>query len=176
MLDIILYLLKWFTLVEVEIYTEVFTKKCLYAKTLKTGIFSLSGDFSTLPEEFLGNRRLIWVIQQNLIKVKCFAKLEYWHVAEETLYRFHTIQMTILLDLSNVLITFVFGNSLIKTSFEAKVITSLEIKNNAFFQDLALCSNNVILPQQHNILQKTNWYRSRLLLRWRWIKYDFLCN
>ena len=32
------------------------------------------------------------------------------------------IVQTILLDLSSVLITFVFGNSLIKTSFEAKVI------------------------------------------------------
>ena len=32
--------------------------------------------------------------------------------------------MTILFDLSSVLITFVFGNSLIKTSFEAKVIKS----------------------------------------------------
>ena len=31
---------------------------------------------------------------------------------------------TILFDLSSVLITFVFGNSLIKTSFEVKVIKS----------------------------------------------------
>ena len=55
-----------------------------------------------------------------------FAKLENWHVAEEPFCRFHTIHITILLDLSSVLITFVFGNSLIKTSFEAKVIRSLE--------------------------------------------------
>ena len=55
-----------------------------------------------------------------------FARLENWHVAEETLSRFHTIHMTILRDLWNVLITFVFGDSLIKTSFEAKVIRSLE--------------------------------------------------
>ena len=55
-----------------------------------------------------------------------FARLENWHVAEETLCRFHTIHMTILRDLWNVLITFVFGDSLIKTSFEAKVIRSLE--------------------------------------------------
>ena len=34
------------------------------------------------------------------------------------------IVQTILLDLSSVLITFVFGNSLIKTSFDAKVIKS----------------------------------------------------
>ena len=32
--------------------------------------------------------------------------------------------MTILFDLSSVLITFVFGSSLIKTSFEAEVIKS----------------------------------------------------
>ena len=57
-------------------------------------------------------------------KVTCFPKLENGHVAEGTLYRFHLIHMTILFDLSSVLITFVFGNSLIKTSFEAKVIKS----------------------------------------------------
>ena len=34
--------------------------------------------------------------------------------------------MTVSLDLSSVLITFAFGNRLIKTSFEAKVMRSLE--------------------------------------------------
>ena len=52
------------------------------------------------------------------MKVKCFAKLENWHVVEGTFDRFHAI------DLSSVLITYVFGNSLIKISFEAKVISS----------------------------------------------------
>ena len=69
---------------------------------------------------------MIWGIQKNFIKVKCFAKLENSHVAEETLYRFDTIHKTILLDLSSILITLVFDNSLIKTSFEGKVIRSLE--------------------------------------------------
>ena len=80
-----------------------------------------------------GNRLLIWVIEQNFIKVKYFAKLENWHVADETLYRFHTILMTILLNLPSVLITFVFGNSFIKTSFEAKVTGSLENEKQCFF-------------------------------------------
>ena len=69
-----------------------------------------------------GNRQLIVVIQQNFLKVKCFAKLENSNVAKETSHRFHTIHMTILFDLSSVFIIFVFGNSLIK----AKVIRSLE--------------------------------------------------
>ena len=118
--------IKWFTLVEVEIWTKVFTKKCFYAKTLKTHIFMFEYNFFYIAWRMFGNRRLIWVIQQNFIKVKCFAKLENWNVAKDTSYRFHTIHMTILLDLSGVLILFVFGNSLIKTSFEAKVIRSLE--------------------------------------------------
>ena len=40
------------------------------------------------------------------------------------MYRFHSIHMTILFDLSSVLITFVFASSLIKTYFEDKVIKS----------------------------------------------------
>ena len=44
--------------------------------------------------------------------------------------------MTILFDLTSFLIRFVFGNSLIETSFEAKVIKKLKIKNIASFQDL----------------------------------------
>ena len=88
-------------------------------------------------------------------KVTCFPKLENWHVAEGTLYRFHSIHMTNLFDLSSVLITFVFGNSLIKTSFEAQVIKSNWKWKTIFFEDLlALCSNNVILPQYHSFLQK----------------------
>ena len=58
------------------------------------------------------------------MKVKCFAKLENWHVEEETLYRFHKTHPTILFDLSSVLMTYVFGNSLTKTYFEASVIRS----------------------------------------------------
>ena len=58
------------------------------------------------------------------MKVKCFAKVENWLVAEGTLYRFHTIHMTILFDLSSVLITYMFGNSLTKAFFEAKDIMS----------------------------------------------------
>ena len=118
--------IKWFTLIEVEFWTKVFTKKCLYAKTLKTHIFMFEYNFVYIAWRMFGNRRLIWVIQQNFIKVKCFAKLENWNVAKETSYRFHTIHMNILPDLSSVLILFVFGISLIKTSFEAKVIRSLE--------------------------------------------------
>ena len=34
------------------------------------------------------------------------------------------IHMTILFDLSSVLVTYIFGNSLIKTSFEAEDISS----------------------------------------------------
>ena len=42
--------------------------------------------------------------------------------------------MTILFDFSSVLITFVFGNSLIKTYFEAKVIKSnWKLKTRFFF-------------------------------------------
>ena len=119
-------LVKWFTSFGVQIWTKVFIKKCLYAKILKTGIFMFEYRFFYIAWRIFGNKRLIWVIQQNFIKVKCFAKLENWHVTEETLCRFHTVHMTVLLDLSSVLITFVFGNSLIKTSFEAKVIRSLE--------------------------------------------------
>ena len=119
-------LIKWFTSVEVEIWTKGFTKKCLYAETLKTGIFMFKYRFFYIAWRIFGNRQLIWVIQQNFIKVKCFVKLENWHVVEETLSRLHTIHMTILLNLLSVLITFVFGNSMTKTSFEAKVIRSLE--------------------------------------------------
>ena len=57
-------------------------------------------------------------------KVTCFPKIENWHVAEGTMYRFHSIHMTILFYLPTVLITFVFANSLIKTYFEDKVIKS----------------------------------------------------
>ena len=43
--------------------------------------------------------------------------------------------MTILFDLSSVLITFVFGNSLVKKSFEAKVIKSnWKLKTMPFFR------------------------------------------
>ena len=46
--------------------------------------------------------------KQNVMKVKCFAKVENWHIAEGTLYRFHSIHMTILFDLSIVLIIYVY--------------------------------------------------------------------
>ena len=58
------------------------------------------------------------------MKVKHFAKLENWYVAEGTLYRFHATHLTYLFDFSIVLITYAFGNSLIKTSFETSVIRS----------------------------------------------------
>ena len=45
------------------------------------------------------------------MKVKCFAKVENWHVVEGALHRFHTIHITILFDLSSVLITYILGNS-----------------------------------------------------------------
>ena len=114
-------LIKWFTSVEVEIWTKVLTKKCLYAKILKTGIFMFEYRFFYIARIFweqtidLGNSTKCY-------KVTCFPKLENWHVAEGTLYRFHSVHMTILFDLSSFLIRFVFGNSLIETSFEAKVI------------------------------------------------------
>ena len=41
--------------------------------------------------------------------------------------------MTILLDLSSVIIILAIGNSLIKTSFEAKVIRSLENLKQCLF-------------------------------------------
>ena len=58
------------------------------------------------------------------MKVKRFAKVENWHDVAGTLYIFHAIHMTILFGLSSVLITCIFGNNLIKTSFEAKDIRS----------------------------------------------------
>ena len=75
---------------------------------------------------------------------KSFAKLKKGHAVEGTLYRFHSIHMTILFDLPSVLVTFVFGNTLIKTSFEAKVMKSnWKLKTMFKIQNL----NNVILPQ-----------------------------
>ena len=58
------------------------------------------------------------------MKVKCFAKVENWHLVEGILHRFDAIQMTILFDLSGALISYAFGNSLIKASFEAKDVMS----------------------------------------------------
>ena len=78
------------------------------------------------------------------MKVKCFPKVENWHIAEVTLYRFHTIHMTILFDLRSVLITYIFGNSLMKTSFEAKDISSnWKLKTILF----SWTSSNTILSQ-----------------------------
>ena len=96
-----------------------------------------------LAAKIFGNRKSIWVIytskKQNVTNVKCFVKVENWHVAEGTLYRFHSIHMTILFALSSVLITYIFGNSLIKTSFEAKDIRSnWTLKTMLFFLDFGL--------------------------------------
>ena len=73
----------------------------------KVAILCLSIDFFTLSEEFFGNR-------QNVMKVVSSAKVENWHVAEGTLYRFAVIQMAISFDLSSVLISYVLGDTLIK--------------------------------------------------------------
>ena len=70
---------------------------------------------------FLHYQKNFWEQPTKCYKVTCFPKLENWHVLVATLYRFHSIHMTILFDLSSVLTTFVFGNNLIKRSFEAKV-------------------------------------------------------
>ena len=90
------------------------------------------------------------------MNVKFFAKLENWHVVKGTLYRFHATHSNVLFDLSSDLITYVFGNSLVKTSFEASVIKSnWKLKTMLFLQDLlALCSNNAILPQFHSFYKK----------------------
>ena len=73
-------LVKWFTSVEVEIWTKDFTKKCLYVQILKT----FECRFFYITRRIFGNRQLIWVIQQNVITtLKIF-------VAKRTLYRFHT--------------------------------------------------------------------------------------
>ena len=168
-------LIKWFTLVEAEIWIKVLTKKCLYIlKNLEIW------DFHVWFWIFLYCQKNFWEQAIDLgnstkcYKVACFPKLENWHVAEGTLYRFHSIHMIVLFDLPSVLILFAFGNSLMKTYFEAKAIKSnWKLKTMLFFRT---CSDNVILPQLHSILQKTHWYRFRLFLRWRWIKYDFLCN
>ena len=167
-------LIKWFTSVEVEIWTKVLTKKCLYAKILKTGIFMLEYRFFLHCQKNFLEQTIDLGNSTKCYKVTCFPKLENWHVAEGTLYRFHSIHMIVLFDLPSVLILFAFGNSLMKTYFEAKAIKSnWKLKTMLFFRT---CSDNVILPQLHSILQKTHWYRFRLFLRWRWIKYDFLCN
>ena len=135
-------LTKWFISVEVEIWTKVFTKKVFMCKILKTLICEYR--FFYIARRIFGNRGLIWVIQQNVMKVICFAKLKKGHAVEGTLYRFHSIHMTILFDLPSVLVTFVFGNTLIKTSFEAKVMKSnWKLKTMFKIQNL----NNVILPQ-----------------------------
>ena len=61
----------WYnSLVEVEIWTKVITKKCLYAKILKTGIFMFGYRF------FHIDRRSIWVIQQNFVKLNVFPNLK----------------------------------------------------------------------------------------------------
>ena len=99
----------------------------LYAKILKTGYFMFEYRFFCITGRIFGNRQLIWVIQTSKkqhVKDISFAKLGKWQVAEGTLYCFHAIHMTILFDLPSALIKYVFGNSLIKTSFEAKVIRS----------------------------------------------------
>ena len=135
-------LIKWFTL-------KVKTKKCLYAKIWKTGIFMFEYRIFLHCQKNFWEQAIDLGNSTKCYKVTCFPKLENGHVAEGTLYRFHLIHMTILFDLSSVLITFVFGNSLIKTSCEVKVIKlNWKLKTMLFFQDLlALCSNNVILPQ-----------------------------
>ena len=92
----------------------------------KVAILCLSIDFFTLSEEFFGNR-------QNVMKVVSSAKVENWHVAEGTLYRFAVIQMAISFDLSSVLISYVLGDTLIKTSSEAKVIRSKWKLKTMFF-------------------------------------------
>ena len=80
-----------------------------------------------------------------------------------------------LLDMSSVLIIFVFGNNLIKTSFEAKVIRSLE---NCFFS----VSFGFMFKQCHPTTAAHNFYKkhtgTNLGCSWdeRWIKHDFLCN
>ena len=83
--------------------------------------------FFCITGRIFGNRQLIWVIQtskKEYVEDISFAKLRKWHIAEGTLYCFHTIHMNVLFDLSSALIKYAFGNSLIKTSFEAKVIRS----------------------------------------------------
>ena len=117
-------LIKWFTSVEVEIWTKVLTKKCLYAKILKTGIFMLEYRFFLHCQKNFLEQTIDLGNSTKCYKVTCFPKIENWHVAEGTMYRFHSIHMTILFDLSSVLITFVFASSLIKTYFEDKVIKS----------------------------------------------------
>ena len=124
-----------------------------------------------------GNRQLILVIEQNFLKVKCFAKLENWIIAKVTSYRFHTIHMTILLDLLTVLIIFIFGNSLIKKSFEGKVIRSLENWKQCFFR--IFCLNVQTMSSYHN---STQFYKKLTgtdlgcSSNEGWIKYDFWCN
>ena len=103
-------------------------------KSQKLAFSCLSIDFFYISRRISWNRPLIWVNQQN-VKVICFTKIENWHVAEGTLYRFHSINMTISFDFSSVLIKFGFGNSLIKTYFEAKVIKSnWKLKTMLFFR------------------------------------------
>ena len=89
------------------------------------------------------------------MEVNSFAKLENWHVVEGTLYIFHITHLTILFDLSSVLITYIFGNILTKTYFEANVIRVNSTLKNALFQDLlALSANSAILPQFHSFYEK----------------------
>ena len=101
---------------------QSFNKKVFVCKNLK------NWHFHVWVEIFLHYQNKFWEQTIDLgtstkcYKVKCFAKLENRHVAEGTLYRFHSIHRTISFDLPSVLIRFVFATSLIKTSFEAKVI------------------------------------------------------
>ena len=79
-------------------------------------------------------------------------KLVNWipgHVAEGALYRFHTTHLTILTDLQSVLITYVFGKSLPKTSSEVSVIRSnWKLKAMLFFR--IFCLYVQTMPSYHN--------------------------
>ena len=128
-------IIKWITSVEVEIWTKVLTKKCLYAKISKIGIFVFEYRFLLHFQKNFLEQAIDLSKSTKCYKVICFTKIENWHVAEGTLYRFHSINMTISFDFSSVLIKFGFGNSLIKTYFEAKVIKSnWKLKTMLFFR------------------------------------------
>ena len=129
--------------------------------------------FFYIGGRILVNRKLIWVIyrskKQNVMKVTCFAELENWYFMEGTLCRFHTTHPLILFDLWSVLITYIFGNNLIKASFQASVISSnWKWKTMLFFSG----SFGFMFKQCHSTLisqlsLKTDWYRVGLFLRWR---------
>ena len=172
-------LIKWFTLIELAIRTTVFTKKCLYAKILKTGIFIFDYRFvlhcqenfweQTIHLEFKHLRnKMLWKLN-----VLPKFKIDMWrgHCAD------FAIHMTILFDLSSVLITYIFGNSLIKTSFEAEDISSnWKLKTMLFLWTFGFMFKHCHPTTTAQLFTKTYWYRFRLFLRWRWIKCDFLIN